>query len=193
MKKRLLSLIMAVLIAVVFLPCNTFAETDINDDSVYYISSYVDGGCVLCANVYMMRRAAMLRGYSWKGISRASAQKKLCTSGTSMKWDYTYHKGDLTFVGARGTLPGGYEDNKAKLKSLLKKHPEGIVVHGYDNYTTHGVLITEFKNGTFYAVDSANNHGDENKGIVKFKNTTLRSLGGCFQYWYLKKVTVYKE
>ncbi len=105
-----------------------------------------------------------------------------------MKYDYSYHSDNLKFIGGHGYLPGGYKANKRKLKALLKKHPEGIVVHGYDSYGPHGVLITGYKNGTFYCADSAKNSRGRNKGITTFGKSSMRSLGGCYQYWYLKSV-----
>lgn len=192
MKKRILALVTAFFVAITILPFGGIeaeASTKLNDDRVYYISDYCSGDCLLSANVYMMRRAAILKGSKWGGIKNRYARKKLCYSFNNMHQEYTFHSDNLTFKGGHGNLPGGYEANKRKLIRLLEKHPEGIVVHGYDSYGTHGVLITGYKNGLFYCADSAQNYGGRNVGIVTYGNSSMSSLSGCFQYWYLKSVT----
>ena len=191
MKKRIAAMVLMVCLAFTFMPVDKVdagSKKSLNNKKIYYIHHYSYNGCVLYANIYMMRRTAILKGANWHKIKISSARRKLCTGGNSMAWKYKYKAGGYTYIGRHGYLPGGYKKNKAKLKKLLKKHPEGIVVHGYDRYTSHGVLITEYKHGTFYAVDSAQNKGGRHAGVRKFSKCSLNSLGGCFQYWYLKKV-----
>lgn len=191
MKKKILAIVTAFFVAISifsFGDIEAYASTSLSSKKVYYISNYCSGDCTLSANVYMMRRAAIKRGSKWSGITNGSARKKLCYSFNGMKYDYSYHSDNLKFIGAHGYLPGGYAANKRKLKALLKKHPEGIVVHGYDSYGPHGVLITGYKNGTFYCADSAKNSRGRNVGITTFGNSSMASLSGCRQYWYLKSV-----
>lgn len=193
MKKKIMSLLLIVCLVVTMIPFATMeanAATSLTNKKVYRISDYKSQDCLLSANVCMMRRAAITRGAkNWSAITNTSARKKLCTGVNNMRSGYTYTSSGLTFKGGSGSLPNTKNGNKKNLISLLKSHPEGIVVYGTDkDGSPHGVLITSYSNGVFYCADSTQNYGAANKGIVKYSASTMTSLSNCYKYWYLKSV-----
>lgn len=205
MKKKIMSLIIALFMVLTIMPAMTdtaHAATKITDKSVYYVTGYVSGDCLLTANIYMMRRAAITRGSTdWQQMNNTSINLRgaLCTSKTrrsnQLKNKYSYTFDGLTFVGKNGSLSGSTSAKKKKIRNLLKEHPEGIAVwannagKGYP----HAVLITEYKNGTFYCADSTHNASKyrkkgKNAGIEKFSRCTVSSISRLSKYWYLDEV-----
>ncbi|MBQ4467741.1 MAG: hypothetical protein II918_05950 [Firmicutes bacterium] len=167
-------------------------QLNIEDADYYYVKSYKSGDCVLCANAYMLMRAAFDEGsLFFDGITNKKLRKHACTSsgGNILKHEYTYTFDGLTFTVKYKKLSGDYSERKAKIKKMLKKHPEGIVGLGYSKYGTHGVLLTEFKDSKFYAADSALNYGSFNEGITPYSETIMKSLKTVKHVWYLKEVT----
>ena len=172
---------------------NGYGETDlsklnIEDDSYYYVKSYKSSDCVLSANAYMIMRALYFDGSKYfDGVTNNTLRKIACTSknGSSLKYEYSYAVDGLRYHVVHDYLGGSASDKKAKLKRLLKKHPEGIVVYGRSSSGAHGVLITDYENGRFYAVDSAQNKGGRNRGILRFENTTMYSIGSLSHIWYI--------
>ncbi|MBO5994214.1 MAG: hypothetical protein J6Q41_01725 [Firmicutes bacterium] len=156
------------------------------------MKNYKSGDCVLCANAYMLMRAAHARGSDLAPcITNKKLRKYACTSssGNIMKHDYTFTYDGLTFTVKYKKLKGDYAARKKKIKSMLKKHPEGIVGLGYSKYSTHGVLLTGYVDGVLYAADSALNYGSFNKGITPYSETIMKSLKTVKHVWYLKEVT----
>lgn len=203
--KRIISCIIALFLAVTIMPVmatTVEAATKITDKSVYYVTGYRSGDCVLTSNIYMMRRAAILRDSTkWSGLNNTSVPLRSAICVGSSKYSssvlnkYTYTYDGLTFKGNSGKLSGSVSQKKKKLRTLLKKHPEGIVVwarncgKGYP----HAVLLTEYKNGTFYCAEPTYNADKykkkgKNKGIQKFSQCTITSMGRLTKYWYLEEV-----
>ncbi len=170
-----------------------YGETDlsqlnIDDDSYYYLENYRSSDCVLSANAYMIMRALYFDGSKYfEGVTNNSLRKVACTSrnGSSLKYEYSYERDGLRYDVVHDYLGGSAADKKSKLKKLLKKHPEGIVVYGSSRYGIHGVLLTDYENGKFYAVDSAQNKSGRNLGILRFDNTTMNSIGSLSHIWYI--------
>lgn len=164
-------------------------QVDINDDQVYKINSYRYGDCVLWANAYMLRRAAILNGSEdWAEITPKTMRRYACTSknGSALRYAYTYEADGITYSVEHGYLSGSASKKMKKLKKLLKQHPEGVVVWGSSRTGVHGVLATHYEDGTLYAVDSTHNLGGKNYGVRKFSRSTMYGIGSCSHYWYLK-------
>ncbi len=178
------------------------AATKITDKKVYRNKGYKSGDCVLSANIYMMRRAAIARGGKWKGINNnGNVRHKIATGINDVRFKYEYTYGGITFNGRHGYLTGSVKTKKKTLKKLLDKHPEGVVV--WQRSPMHGILVTSYyynkkKEIKFMAADSTHNAAiwyakGKNKGIEKLKNTTIPSISKWEQYWYLSSVTVKKS
>lgn len=164
-------------------------DTDLNDKSIYYVKNYTNNACVLSANMYMLRRAAIINGSTcWDNITLKKLRPKACTSrrGNSMRYSYEYSLDGVTYSVTHDVLSGSAANRKAKLKKMLKKHPEGIVVRGRSTSGYgHGILVTSYRDGVFRAADSAQNKGKFNKGILKMTSTTVRNIGTCYHIWYI--------
>ena len=193
MKKKIVSfsLIFCMVITLIpFFGTESSAATSLQNKKIYRVSGYTSGDCVLSANVYMLRRAAIMRGYSkWSSITNKAVRAKACHGANTMRNQYVYSKAGIRFQVVSGSLPGTSAGNRKKLISLLKKHPEGVVVLGTNGWGPHGALISEYKKGVFYCADSAQNYSGKNKGITRYTATTMGSLKSCYKYWYLKKVS----
>lgn len=206
MRNKLLSLIIAVLMAVTVLPFTADtaeAATKLTDKSVYYVTGYIGGDCLLTANNYMMRRASILRGSTkWQGLNNTSVplRSALCVGSSRysncLLYSYSYTYDGLTFKGKRKGLSGSKSSKIRKLKSMLDKHPEGVAVwasnagKGYP----HAVLLTGYKGNTFYCADSTHNASKyrkkgKNRGVEPFSTCTVSSISRISAYWYLEKVT----
>jgi len=205
MRNKIISFIIALFMSVTIIPAVTDtveAATKITDKSVYYVTGYVGGDCLLTSNIYMMRRAAIMReSTKWKQMNNTSVELRgaLCTSKTRysncLKNKYTYTFDGLTFKSSSASLKGSASAKKKKLRNLLKEHPEGIAVwasnagKGYP----HAVLLTEYKNGKFYCADSTHNASKyrkkgKNRGVEPFSTCTVSSISRITKYWYLEDV-----
>ncbi len=169
------------------------ASEDLESLQIYKAVGYKAGDCVLTANVYMLRRASILAGsLEWDEITNTTLRSTACTSpyGSSLRYSYTYKKDGLTFKVIHDVVTGSAGNKTAQLKKLLEKHPEGIVVRGRDvRGYGHGILITEYRNGTFYAADSAQNKGGANRGILKMKETTVPRVSSLVHIWYIDSIS----
>lgn len=199
MFKRLLSMALALVLvaAVAVVPMQETASAATNSQSellnsnpVYKAVGYKSHDCVLTANVYMLRRAGILKGSTtWDEITNTVLRPYACTSRTSssLKFSYTYSKDGIKYNVVHAYLSGSVEQKTAKLRELLKKHPEGIVVRGRAKAGFgHGVLITGYENGTFYAADSTQNINGANKGIMKYSATTMAGISTLKNIWYIE-------
>ena len=168
-------------------------DTDLKDKSIYYVSGYRNNDCVLSANMYMIRRAAIINGTTcWDNVTVNKLRPFACTSknGSSLKYSYEFDLDGVTYEVKHGLLTGSSDSRKSQLKKLLKDHPEGVVVRGRSTSGYgHGILVTEYSDGAFRAVDSAQNKGEFNKGIIKMTSTTVRNIGSCSHIWYIEEQT----
>lgn len=52
---------------------------------------------------------------------------------------------------------GGYEGRLNRMQALLQEHPEGIMIFLSNNGYSHGIVITDYRDGHFYVIDSWSN------------------------------------
>ncbi len=167
-------------------------QEEIEKAKYYYVKHYKSGDCVLCANAYMLMRSAYAHdSYFFDTITNKKLRKYACTSktGNIMKHEYTFTHDGLKFTVKQLKLKGDYSERKKKIKSMLKKHPEGIVGLGQSKYGSHGVLLVGYRDGVLYAADSARNFGSMNEGITTYKDTIMKSLKTIKYIWYIKDVS----
>lgn len=168
----------AAIISFSYKPQETFAATtsEINAQSVFFKQQEYDT-CTLCANVMLLRRAALLRGDSnWAYTTEYSAKPYIWTSG-GMYWEYTYN--GFSVKGQRF----GY-NVKSQLIELLKDHPEGIVAYDYDR--PHAVLVTDYTNGEFYCAEPANHIAP---GRIKASQASI-NIEYCEAFWYISNASL---
>ncbi|MBU5477004.1 hypothetical protein KQI72_09800 [Eubacterium sp. MSJ-21] len=155
---------------------------EINQESVF-LKQAESGTCTLVANVNMLRRNALIHGdTAWQDITVDAARPELWIDGTGMKWDYQY--GD-TAVNRYSLEEMTGEEKVALFQDLLKRHPEGIVIHQWTTSAgyPHAVLLTDYSDGVFYCVDPSN----ANAGGLSGKRTTISdtvvTVENADQYW----------
>lgn len=187
------------------------------DKKIYKVYNYRSGDCNLSSNTHMiMRKAILLKQNNWKDIKNdvdpnklhggaGSVRKAACfnTDGycNDVRNEYTFTKGKKYTV-KRGSLPGGKKANEKRIRSLLKDHPEGVVVWGANctPWGSHAVLATYIsKKDHIKYVDSAHNTASRSKkygssnsimnvGHESIGDTIVYGVGYFSAYWYIKKV-----
>lgn len=160
---------------------------ELTNKKIYYVKGYKSGNCVVSSNTMMLRRAAIQSGSKWKGITLSSVKKKATLGGSLMKWKYTYKYNGMKYTVKAGWLHGSATKKRAKLKKLLKAHPEGIVIYGSSSSGPHAVLAVEYRGKVLYVAEPNFNCKGRNKGITTFKKSSMKSVKGLHMYWYVKK------
>lgn len=204
--KRIISFVIVMCIVVAIIPFSAVTASattypSLDSKEIYKVSKYVSGDCVLCANAYMLKRMALLcKTPKYTNISNSTLRGIASFDGgdgykNDVYYTYSFTNTDgMKFNVKHGVFSSG--NQVAKLKELLKTHPEGIVV--YDRMLSkgypHAVLITGYNssNGKFYCVDSALNSNGLNKGITYYSDSIMDSIYNCDDYWYLSSVTLKK-
>lgn len=194
MKKRIITILLALALTVPAAAPAVYAEDLLESKAVYYTeeSDYMEGDCVLTATRMMIRRAAIMRNNDgWSDITNASLRPEATMDGLLL-YSFSYEADGVKYSISCGSFSG--EGRQARIKefeSLLKDHPEGIVVWGIDAASTgtHGVLVVEVENGEVYAMDSSYNMGMFKEGIQKWSDTTMLDPSLVTDYWYISDVT----
>ena len=194
MKKRIITVLLALALTVPAAAPAVYAEDLLESKAVYYTeeSDYMEGDCVLTATRMMIRRAAIMRNNDgWSDITNASLRPEATVDGLLL-YSFSYEADGIKYSISCGSFSG--EGRQARIKefeSLLKDHPEGIVVWGIDAASTgtHGVLVVEVENGEVYAMDSSYNMGMFKEGIQKWSDTTMLDPSLVTDYWYISDVT----
>ena len=194
MKKRIITILLALALTVPAAAPAVYAEDLLESKAVYYTeeTDYMEGDCVLTATRMMIRRAAIMRNNDgWSDITNASLRPEATMDGLLL-YSFSYEADGVKYSISCGSFSG--EGRQARIKefeSLLKDHPEGIVVWGIDAASTgtHGVLVVEVENGEVYAMDSSYNMGMFKEGIQKWSDTTMLDPSLVTDYWYISDVT----
>lgn len=193
--KRLLTLLLTLALIITFVPVTSYAASDpLENKDVYYTpaSDYISGDCILTASKCMIRRAMIINNTgNWRKVTN----KKL--RGPATITGLLWNKFNFDFEGLVVSVDSGLfygKGDQARIKEiedLLRVHPEGIVVHGIGAASTgtHGILALYVKNGVIYAADSTRNTGLNNKGIQKWKNTTMLNPSKVSKYWYISGIS----
>ena len=138
-------------------------NTSLEAKELYYHSDQKKSQCVIASMVNAMRRRQVLHNGEWKDITITNAKKQGARQGNyECEFYGTKFKIHYDLWTSKGTTE---EKKKADLIARLKEHPAGVCIHGAHtsfakskkNPTAHGVLITEYKDGTFYGVNPSHN------------------------------------
>ena len=127
----------------------------------------------------------------WEEITNESLRPEATTDGLLL-YSFCYDSEGVTYTIASSSFKGeGDYARIGEFESLLKAHPEGIVVWGAwaASTGTHGVLVTKVENGVVYAMDSSYNMGIFSEGIQKWTDTTMLEPSLCTDYWYIENVS----
>lgn len=186
---------MTLVILMLPLTCTAHAGTELLDSkAVYYTeeSDYQPGDCILTATRMMIRRAAIMSGRTgWEGITNEVFRQEATVDGCLLS-NFAFEACGLSFRVGFGEFSGESDAARiAEFEELLKRHPEGIVVHGDCAASTgmHGVLVARVDNGVVYAMDSSFNMGEISEGIQKWTDTTMLEPSLCTRYWYISEIS----
>ena len=195
MKKRIAALLVTLALVITAMPLTAYAAaTPLEDKAVYYTpaSDYKSGDCILTATKMMIRRALIIKnGGDWSRITNSSIRRPATISGL-LRNSFRVEADGLVYIVNSGLFTGkGDTARIQEFDTLLKTHPEGIVVHGTNAASsgTHGVLVVKVQNGVTYAADSSRNTGLYNKGIQKWEDTTMLKPGKVTKYWYISEIS----
>ncbi|MBQ7033111.1 MAG: InlB B-repeat-containing protein [Clostridia bacterium] len=188
--KKWLSVLLVLCSLISALPTFPAAAADaVPDASVFLKQSGEGGSCTLTSVTMLLRRKAYLDGNSyWSSIVKNAVRSTATLDGLSLRWDFTY-AGMRVQNGSFGNM--NRTQKKDKLISLLRAHPEGILIYMYGTgLVTHGILATDYDaaSGTIYCSDPAD-------GIAKGRipltrayltgNTQDDRIGNLCSYWYV--------
>lgn len=186
MKKRILSLVLAVLMIATLLPVSASAASP--DDTNVLLKQNTNYTCTLCSAAMMLRRRAIIDGNSnWSSITEANMRSTAWLENAGLYHSFTYMGMSVQYY----SLSGDVSSKKDKLISLLRNHPEGIEI--YDTGIPHAILLTDYdaSTGKFLCADPANGYPSGIIDIInsqlgssrgKNQNTVISNIGG---YWMI--------
>ena len=166
--------------------CSTKANAatfdEINNPDIFY-QGKVSGPCNLAALTMLLRRVYIAQGKDWTTVTQSSVKSACCPSGSYGPW-YSSNYNGISI--SHKSFSGG----DSTLRSLLAKHPEGIVLYnGGTGGVYHGVLVTDYTDGTFYCADY--NYGSPSGRIplssVYGKYVTANN---ATEYWYVSSPSI---
>lgn len=166
----------------------TYAESI--DDETIFVKQSRSGKCTIASAVMMLRRRAIIDGVSdWKDITESVVDLVGWTSG-GMYNSFTYRD----MIVGYGNFTGGFDEKKELLISLLKLHPEGIVIYNRDYYKMHAVLATDYdeEDDVFYCSDPAGGIASGRIPLVYawLPGTTQKErIESLDNYWYITNKT----
>ena len=158
-------------------------------DEIYLKQPQGSKTCTLYATMMMLRRKAWLNNdKNWRDIIEKNVKP--------YAWDRQndWLRGSFTYAGMTtwyGFLPDNVEEKKKILISMLKDHPEGIMIYANEINPSHAVLLTDYTEGVFYCADSdpgqksgrilltetAETCGSQDQDVV---------INSLKKYWYIK-------
>ena len=196
MKKRTITVLIVLALLLALAPAKVCADSDpLLSKTTYYTeeSDYMPGDCILTATRMMIRRSAIMHNRAdWKDITNEALRPTATTLDGCLMYRFSYEAEGVTYDIRTGSFSGENDSERiAEFEKLLKKHPEGIVVWGADAASsgTHGVLVTEIKDGEVYVMDASYNMGIFSEGIQKWTDSTMLAPSLVTDYWYINETT----
>ncbi|MCR5792846.1 MAG: hypothetical protein K6G65_06730 [Lachnospiraceae bacterium] len=158
-------------------------EDGLKSDDMF-LKQESSGTCTLCAVTMMLRRRTFILNGDYKSVTQSDVRKYAWIEGTGLKHEFTYNDMKVVYK----SISGSTADKKEYFQSMLKEHPEGIVI--YDRGKPHAVLLTDYdsKKDIYYVADPSNGVA---KGRVPIKNAYLTGsgqdgkIGGIDAIWYI--------
>ena len=128
MKKRIITLTLALVMLMPLMTPAVYAEDLLESKAVYYTeeSDYIDGDCILTATRMMIRRASIMRNKTdWSTITNASLRPQATTDGLLL-YSFCYDSGETEYSITSSHFTGeGSQARIAEFERLLEEHPEG--------------------------------------------------------------------
>ena len=187
MKKVATRILVVALVLVCLLTCVPYTPAQAALPSLpssFFLTQNVNNTCTLCSAAMMIRSAMYINGNSnWAAVTENALRPKAWYNGVGLSWFFSHTVGDTTVTVSHTAVSGGVTIEK--LKQILDKHPEGIVL--YCGKLPHALFLTGYSGDVFYCADTV-------KGISG-KQVTLKQSWLGFKYGsqaaVLKNVTAY--
>ena len=154
---------------------------DLNQPDIFFKQTPGQDGCVVSSCAMMIRRTLIGTGNSnWASVTESSLKGTACVSGT---WRVKYTFSCMGVDVKHST----FNNSSATLQNLLASHPEGIVL--FSTNVGHGVLVTDYTDGQFYAADPAPGYPS---GRILLSQVQKVTISNATEYWYVSspKVTL---
>ena len=160
-----------------------------------YIKQAQSGWCTLASATMMVRAKFYLGGNdSWKSITQNSVYSSAWLPGSGLYFSWTYYYGSSYVTVSHSTVNGM---STSTLKSILDKHPEGIVFYLYDY--PHAIFVHDYSYDSsgsivFYGSDTVS-------GYVGYRSIGSTWLGKQYggqsallsrvdAYWYISSSNI---
>lgn len=148
-----------------------------------YLKQEGKSTCTLSSSAMMLRARKYLSGKSYSSITESSIKSTAWKNGEGLKHNWSYSGISVSHKSVSGI-------SASSLKSLLKSHPEGIVL--YCGKYPHAVFLTDYSGNTFYCADP---YGSYSKKRIKLSSSLLgnkyggqdKILSNVTAYWYVSK------
>ena len=196
MKKRIITVIIVITLLLTLAPAGVCAASDpLLSKATYYTeeTDYIPGDCILTATRMMIRRSAIMHGSTgWNSLTNEVLRPVATTFDGCLMYSFNYEAEGIKYEIRTGSFSGESDSERiGEFKKLLKKHPEGIVVWGVDAASTgtHGVLVTEVRDGEVYVMDASYNMGIFSEGIQKWTDSTMLAPSLVTDYWYISETS----
>lgn len=172
MRKRLTAILLT--ICLLFTLATGVSALDMRANNDFYLKQQTSVTCTLTSAAMMMRRRACLDGLeNWTDITESSLRR--------VAWSYVGLSHDFSMLGIT-VLHSAFESGtsvESQLISLLKTHPEGIVV--YNRRVPHAILVTDYTDGVFYCADPST---AAPSGRIPVSEASI-SISNANFYWYV--------
>lgn len=206
MKKRTITVLVVFALLFTLSPVTVCADSASADSAgaasdpllskaTYYTeeTDYIPGDCILTATRMMIRRSAIMHGRTgWGSITNEVLRPAATTLDGCLMYRFSYEAEGITYDIRTGSFSGESDAERiGEFERLLKKHPEGIVVWGVEAASTgtHGVLVTDVRDGEVYVMDASYNMGIFSEGIQKWTDSTMLAPSLVTDYWYINDLS----
>ena len=169
-------------------------------NSLYLQQSVGGSTCTLVSAIMMIRARAYLSGSTvWSDVTEAAAKPTLWTTGglyLDAKYSWSGNSVSIKAYATTKRADGSRYISESDLKSLLDKHPEGIVLYWFDK--PHAVFVTDYVDNTFYCADPAGSYSgkrmrlDANSVAAEYGWSQSELLANADQYWCVTSYSISK-
>ena len=173
---------------------------EINQDEVFIkqsVTGHGGGTCTLASATMMLRRQAILMGRSdWDFITESAVRKVAWAPGLRLK--FSFQGMNVSAYPGVNVNEMTLAEKKSYFVSILKEHPEGIVIYRTDSSQWHAVLLTDYDEttDTFYCADPApgalNGRIPLSESTIYSGGTQDQKIASIDQIWYIASATTQK-
>ena len=198
-KTAMLLLLVSTVCSAILPQTAMIAEAAAKTPASIYLQQQKSDTCTLASATMMIRSRMYLSGdANWSKVTESALRSKAWTSD-GLRWNFSYSVGGSNVSVAEGSFVSGNQSTCTlqKLKNLLDKHPEGIVLYAYVKGTKkqHAVFLTDYEGNTLYCADPASGYAGKriplgSSYLKKYFGNQDGIIRNTRMYWY---VSSYKK